>query len=57
MRIAVLGLAFRELGAVAATSGAIVGNQTSKRVSDKLGYTIAGTSTVSPRASPSCTTT
>ncbi len=52
MRIAVLELAFRELGAVAATSGAIVGNQTSKRVSDKLGYTIAGTSTVSPRGEP-----
>jgi RimJ/RimL family protein N-acetyltransferase len=52
MRIAVLELAFRELGAVAATSGAIVGNQASKRVSDKLGYTIAGTSTVSPRGEP-----
>ena len=52
MRIAVLELAFRELGALAATSGAIVGNQTSKRVSDKLGYTIAGTSTVSPRGEP-----
>jgi RimJ/RimL family protein N-acetyltransferase len=52
MRIAVLELAFRELGAVAATSGAIVGNQASKRVSDKLGYTIAGTSTVSPRGDP-----
>ncbi len=52
MRAAVLELAFRELGAEAAASGAIVGNEASKRVSEKLGYTIAGTSTVSPRGEP-----
>jgi RimJ/RimL family protein N-acetyltransferase len=52
MRAAVLELAFRELGAVRATSGAIVGNEASKRVSEKLGYTITGTSSVSPRGKP-----
>jgi RimJ/RimL family protein N-acetyltransferase len=52
MRAAVLELAFRELGTEAATSGAIVGNEASKRVSEKLGYTITGTSTVSPRGEP-----
>jgi RimJ/RimL family protein N-acetyltransferase len=52
MRAAVLELAFRALGAEAATSGAIVGNEASKRVSAKLGYTITGTSTVSPRGEP-----
>jgi RimJ/RimL family protein N-acetyltransferase len=52
MRAAVLELAFRELGAAKATSGAIVGNEASKRVSEKLGYSITGTSTVSPRGEP-----
>jgi RimJ/RimL family protein N-acetyltransferase len=52
MRAAVLELAFRGLGAEAATSGAIVGNEASKRVSEKLGYSITGTSTVSPRGEP-----
>jgi RimJ/RimL family protein N-acetyltransferase len=52
MRAAVLELAFGELGAEAATSGAIVGNEASKRVSEKLGYTSTGTSTVSPRGEP-----
>jgi RimJ/RimL family protein N-acetyltransferase len=52
MRAAVLELAFRKLGAEAATSGAIVGNEASKRVSEKLGYTTTGTSTVSPRGEP-----
>jgi RimJ/RimL family protein N-acetyltransferase len=52
MRAAVLELAFAELGAEAATSGAIVGNEASKRVSEKLGYTSTGTSTVSPRGEP-----
>lgn len=52
MRSAVLELAFRELGAEAATSGAIAGNEASKRVSEKLGYTIEGMSTVSPRGEP-----
>jgi len=52
MRAAVLELAFRELGAETATSGAIVGNEASKRVSEKLGYTTTGTSAVSPRGEP-----
>ena len=52
MRAAVLELGFGELGAEAATSGAIVGNEASKRVSEKLGYTSTGTSTVSPRGEP-----
>ena len=37
MRAAVLELAFRELGAQAATSGSVFGNESSKRVSEKLG--------------------
>jgi RimJ/RimL family protein N-acetyltransferase len=52
MRSAVLELAFRELGAVRATSGAIAGNEASKRVSEKLGYTVTGTSSVAPRGKP-----
>jgi RimJ/RimL family protein N-acetyltransferase len=52
MRTAVLELAFRGLGAKAATSGAIVGNEASKRVSEKLGYRLAGMSIVSPRDEP-----
>jgi len=52
MRSAVLELAFRELGAEAASSGAIAGNEASKRVSEKLGYTIERMSTVSPRGEP-----
>ena len=52
MRSAVLELAFRELGAVRATSGAIAGNEASKRVSEKLGYTVTGTSQVAPRSEP-----
>jgi RimJ/RimL family protein N-acetyltransferase len=52
MRAAVLELAFRKLGAAKATSGAIVGSEASKRVSEKLGYSITGTSTVSPRGEP-----
>lgn len=36
MRAAVLELAFRGLGAEAATSGAIVGNEASRRVSERL---------------------
>jgi RimJ/RimL family protein N-acetyltransferase len=52
MRAAVLELAFRELGALAATSGSIFGNESSKRVSEKLGYTIVGTSTIAPRGKP-----
>lgn len=52
MRAAVLELAFSKLGAVAATSGSMVGNESSKRVSEKLGYETAGTSTVAPRGEP-----
>jgi RimJ/RimL family protein N-acetyltransferase len=52
MRAAVLELAFRELGARAATSGSVFGNESSKRVSEKLGYTIVGTSTIAPRGEP-----
>jgi RimJ/RimL family protein N-acetyltransferase len=49
MRAAVLELIFRALGARAATSGSVFGNESSKRVSEKLGYTIVGTSTIAPR--------
>jgi RimJ/RimL family protein N-acetyltransferase len=52
MRAAVLELAFKKLGAEAATSGAIAGNEASKRVSEKLGYMTTGTSAVSPRGEP-----
>jgi RimJ/RimL family protein N-acetyltransferase len=49
MRTAVLELAFRELGAETARSGAIEGNAASLRVSEKLGYRIVGHGTVEPR--------
>lgn len=49
MRTAVLELAFRGLGAQVARSGAIDGNAASLRVSEKLGYRVAGRGTVSPR--------
>lgn len=49
MRTAVLELAFRGLGAEVAQSGAIEGNIASLRVSEKLGYRLAGRGTVSPR--------
>ncbi len=52
MRAAVLELAFRRLGARAATSGSVVGNESSKRVSEKLGYVVVGTSTIAPRGEP-----
>ena len=51
-RAAVLELAFRGLGARAALSGALEGNVASARVSEKLGYRVVGTSTVSPRGVP-----
>jgi len=51
-RRAVLELAFRSLGARAALSGALEGNVPSARVSQKLGYRVVGTSTVSPRGVP-----
>jgi RimJ/RimL family protein N-acetyltransferase len=49
MRAAVLELAFRGLDAKVARSGAVEGNVASLRVSEKLGYRVAGTGTVSPR--------
>ena len=49
MRAAVLELAFRGLGARAATSSSFFGNESSKRVSEKLGYRVVGTSTATPR--------
>ena len=52
MRAAVLELAFRGLGAVAATSGAMDVNIASRRVSEKLGYHVAGRGEVSPRGTP-----
>ena len=52
MRAAVLEFAFRGLGAQAATSGSIFGNESSKRVSEKLGYSMVGTSTLAPRGEP-----
>jgi RimJ/RimL family protein N-acetyltransferase len=51
-RAAVLELAFRGLGADAATSGALLGNVASQRVSEKLGYGTTGESSVSPRGEP-----
>lgn len=52
MRAAVLALAFDGLGAAAAESGAIVGNDASARVSEKLGYAEVEPGTVSPRGVP-----
>jgi RimJ/RimL family protein N-acetyltransferase len=49
MRVAVLELAFRGLGAELARSGAVEGNPASLRVSEKLGYRVTGRGTVSPR--------
>jgi RimJ/RimL family protein N-acetyltransferase/predicted GNAT family N-acyltransferase len=52
MRAAVLALAFDGLGATAAESGAIAGNDASARVSEKLGYAEVESGTVSPRGAP-----
>jgi RimJ/RimL family protein N-acetyltransferase len=52
MRTAVLELAFQHLGAEAALSASVFGNESSKRVSEKLGYAIGGTSTIAPRGEP-----
>ncbi|MEO5634739.1 GNAT family protein [Gaiella sp.] len=52
MRAAVLDLAFRGLGAVAATSGWLEGNRSSARVSEKLGYVETGIGEISPRGVP-----
>jgi RimJ/RimL family protein N-acetyltransferase len=52
MRAAVLELAFRGLGAQVARSGAVEGNPASLGVSEKLGYRVVGSGTVSPRGVP-----
>lgn len=52
MRAAVLELAFRCLGAEAATSAWLEGNATSRRVSEKLGYRETHLSAKSPRGTP-----
>lgn len=49
MRVAILELAFRGLGADVARSGAVEGNPASLRVSTKLSYRVTGRGTVSPR--------
>ncbi len=51
-RAAVLELAFRGLGANAATSGALEGNVASARISEKLGYAFTGMSEIAPRGEP-----
>jgi RimJ/RimL family protein N-acetyltransferase len=51
-RAAVLELAFRGLGAEAATSGAVEHNIASQRVSAKLGYAQTGTRELAPRGEP-----
>ncbi len=51
-RAAVLDFAFRGLGAVAATSGALIHNVASQRISEKLGYRVTGMSEVAPRGEP-----
>jgi RimJ/RimL family protein N-acetyltransferase len=52
MRAAVLELAFAGLGAEVAVSGHADGNTQSMRVSDKLGYELAGDRFVEPRGYP-----
>lgn len=52
MRAAVLELAFRGLGADAADSNWLEGNEASRRVSEKLGYLEVGRSMQSPRGTP-----
>jgi RimJ/RimL family protein N-acetyltransferase len=52
MRTALLELAFSVLSAEAALSGSVLGNESSKRVSEKLGYRIIGTSSIAPRGEP-----
>jgi RimJ/RimL family protein N-acetyltransferase len=51
-RAAVLELAFRGLGADAATTGALFPNVASQRVSEKLGYRVVGVSEIAPRGEP-----
>lgn len=52
MRAAVLELAFRGLGAVAAESGWLEGNSASRRVSEKLRYREVRVGEVAPRGVP-----
>ncbi len=52
MRAAVLVLAFRGLGAVRAESSWLEGNEASRRVSEKLGYTKYVVGRKSPRGTP-----
>lgn len=52
MRAAVLFLAFEGLGALAAESGALEGNDASTRVSIKIGYRPNGERLVAPRGVP-----
>jgi RimJ/RimL family protein N-acetyltransferase len=51
-RAAVLHLAFEGLGATAALSDALEGNEASRRVSEKLGYEPNGEGLVAPRGRP-----
>jgi RimJ/RimL family protein N-acetyltransferase len=51
-RAAVLEFAFRGLGARAATTGAMLPNIASQRVSEKLGYDVVGTREFAPRGEP-----
>ena len=51
-RAAVLELAFAGLGARAASSGALIHNIASQRVSEKLGYRHTGTRELAPRGEP-----
>jgi RimJ/RimL family protein N-acetyltransferase len=52
MRSAVLTFAFDGLGAVEARSGAMLGNEASRRVSEKLGYQALPDDTISPHGTP-----
>ena len=52
MRAAVVELAFRELGAAAVTSSAFEANTASRRVSEKLGYSVVGREFISPHGTP-----
>jgi len=52
MRAAMLALLFEGLGGEGATSGVLDGNPASARVSEKLGYVVAGESTAAPRGVP-----
>ncbi len=51
-RAAVLEFGFRGLGAGAASTGALIDNIASQRVSTKLGYRTIGEGTLSPRGEP-----